>query len=315
MVSKLKIHVSGIDKITTKAEDLLVDKFEIEYVALNTPKDIQESLKTCDIFWFRLNHKLTKTILKGVKCKYIICAVTGLDHIDAEACEAYGIKVISLKNETEFLKEVRATAEHTMGLMLALIRRTKNTFHHVESGQWNRSLFQGTELYKKKIGIFGLGRLGEIVATYAKTFGMQVYYYDIESKETDTTFIQCKSPEELCSKVDILSIHLPYDASTHFILDKNLFDKMINHVYIINTSRGGLVNEERLLEKLKTNEIGGYATDVLYGEPDIKNNPLVIYASKNENVIITPHIGGFTYESIAKTEYFIAKKLVQLIDE
>lgn len=314
-MSKLKIQISGIDKIAKESYDLLADKFEIEYVFIDSSEKVKESLNSCDVFWFRLNHKLTRNILKDIRCKYILCAVTGLDHIDVEACDEFGIKVISLKNETEFLKEVRATAEHTIGLMLALIRRTKRSFNHVESGNWDRYLFTGTELYKKKIGILGLGRLGEIVANYANAFGMEVYYFDIKSKQENNNFICCQSIEDLCSKVDILSIHLPYNTSTHFIIDKYLLSKMSNNIYIINTSRGGLINEKDLLEKLNTNEIAGYATDVLYGEPDIKNNLLVEYAANNDNIIITPHIGGNTIESIAKTEYFIVKKLVDLINE
>ncbi|MCK0109034.1 NAD(P)-binding domain-containing protein [Flavobacteriaceae bacterium S0825] len=314
-MNKLKIHVSGIDEITKKASAILTKRFDVEYVFLDSQDDIHTALNNCDVFWFRLNHKLTRDVLKDVNCKYILCAVTGLDHIDIEACNDFGITIVSLKNESEFLKEVRATAEHTFGLMLALIRRTKFSFNHVESGLWNRNLFQGTELYKKKIGILGLGRLGEIVAKYADAFGMEVYYYDIEPKQTNTNFICCDSAEELCSKVDILSIHLPYDSSTHFLINKKLLDNASKPIYLINTSRGGLVNEKDLLEKLTANKIAGYATDVLFGEPDIANNALVNYASKNENVIITPHIGGYTFESIEKTEYFIAKKLVDLINE
>ena len=314
-MNKLKIHVSGIDEITKKASAILTKRFYVEYVFLDSQDDIHAALNNCDVFWFRLNHKLTRDVLKDVNCKYILCAVTGLDHIDIEACNDFGITIVSLKNESEFLKEVRATAEHTFGLMLALIRRTKFSFNHVESGLWNRNLFQGTELYKKKIGILGLGRLGEIVAKYADAFGMEVYYYDIEPKQTNANFICCSSAEELCSKVDILSIHLPYDSSTHFLINKKLLDNASKPIYLINTSRGGLVNEKDLFEKLITNKIAGYATDVLFGEPDIANNVLVNYASKNENVIITPHIGGYTFESIEKTEYFIAKKLVDLINE
>src|SRR5690606_10482552 len=310
-----KIHISGIDNIAKESYDLLADGFEIEYVFIDSNEELKDSLSSCDIFWFRLNHKLTHNVLKGIRCKYILCAVTGLDHIDMEACEEFGIKVVSLKDETEFLKQVRATAEHTMGLMLALIRKTKRSFNHVESGNWDRDLYKGTELYKKKIGILGLGRLGEIVANYANAFEMEVYYYDIKPKQGVNNFVSCQSIEELCSKVDVLSIHLPYNSNTHFIINKYLLGKMSSKIYIINTSRGGLINEEDLLEKLKTKEIAGYATDVLYGEPDIKNNPLVEYAANNDNVIITPHIGGNTFESIAKTEYFIVKKLVSIINE
>ena len=102
-MNKLKIHVSGIDRITEKASDVLTERFDIEYVILDSQDDIHNTLKSCDVFWFRLNHKLTRGILKDVNCKYILCAVTGLDHIDVEACNDFEITIVSLKNESEFL--------------------------------------------------------------------------------------------------------------------------------------------------------------------------------------------------------------------
>ena len=105
-MNKLKIHVSGIDEITKKASAILTKKFDVEYVFLDSQDDIHAALNNCDVFWFRLNHKLTRDVLKDVNCKYILCAVTGLDHIDIEACNDFGITIVSLKNESEFLKEV-----------------------------------------------------------------------------------------------------------------------------------------------------------------------------------------------------------------
>lgn len=313
IMKKLQTYISGIDRLSVKAHDLLSGISTIDYISGTSDSELKEALNKCDIFWFRLNHKLTRSILENVRCKYIVCAVTGLDHIDVDACNDFGIKIISLKGEKEFLKEVRATAEHTIGLMLALIRKSKRAFTHTETGEWNRYLFQGTELYKKKIGILGLGRLGKIVAEYVSVFGMQVYYYDIKEVEPPKSYIKCNSAEELVSIVDVLSIHLPYNKDTHFFLNKDLFKLMKPIINIINTSRGGVINEDDLLQYLKVSKIAGYATDVLYGEPVIKNHPLVHYASKNENIIITPHIAGNTVESIEKTENFVAKKLYDLI--
>lgn len=312
-MSKLITHISGIDILTTEAFNLLSEISEIKYVSIISKSQLKKSLNKCDIFWFRLNHKLTREVLERAKCKYILCAVTGLDHIDIMACKEFGIKIVSLKNEKDFLRGVRATAEHTLGLILALIRKSKKAFNHVEQGNWNRNIFQGTELYGKKIGIFGFGRLGEIVAKYASVFGMQVFYYDIVKKDVQNIYYECNSPEELCSTVDFLSIHLPYNEKTHFILNSDLLSKMKSSSYIVNTARGGVVNENDLLWYLENSKIAGYATDVLYGEPNIKNHALIKYASINENVIITPHIAGNTIESIEKTEIFIVHKLLKLI--
>lgn len=306
----LHTKISGIPQLELEVTSKLAAISTIEYVQIKTEEALKSALNTCDIFWFRLNHKLTKDILNDVRCKYILCAVTGLDHIDLEACKQQGINVISLKNEFEFLKEVRATAEHTWGLLLNLIRHTNAASKHVEVGGWDRTLFQGTELYKKKLGILGLGRLGDIVASYGHAFGMEVYYFDSDNTKTSDVYIKCDTPENLLNTVDILSIHLPYNGANHGIINAYYCNAMKPGMLIINTSRGGLVDENALIDAMKLGVVKGYAADVLYGEPNITNNPIYQYAKTNKNILITPHIGGNTIESIQKTEAFIADKLI-----
>ncbi len=312
---KTLVHtiISGIDKLSIENEEKLASFSTIDYQKIYDDNELKRAFENCDVFWFRLNHKIRKEHIINSRCKYILCAATGLDHIDLDACKEEGILVISLKGESEFLKEVRATAEHTLGLLLALIRRTKNAFSHVEAGGWNRYVFQGSELYKKKVGIYGMGRLGKIVAEYYNVMGMQIFYYDnVEQKNLNPGYIQVDSPKELCEKVDILSIHLPYNEETHFTVDKNILKFLHSNSFVVNTARGGVVNEGDLLQLLKDKKIKGYATDVLYGEPDIKEHPLVYFAKEHENVIITPHIAGNTYESIEKTEEFVLDKLKKI---
>lgn len=313
-MSYLKTIISGINALSLENENILSKISSIEYQDISTDLELNKALQNCDVFWFRLNHKLTKKVLENAKCKYILCAATGLDHIDVEFCEKKGIKIISLKGEKEFLKEVRATAEHTLGLLLTLIRKSKRAYQHTESGEWNRYMFQGTELYKKKVGILGLGRLGKIIADYYSVLGMEVFYFDTENQyEYRNKYNEVNSVEELMSIVDVLSIHLPYNRNTHFILNKKNLCLLKDSAVIVNTARGGLVNENDLLNLLKENKISGYATDVLWGEPDIENHPLIAHAQLNNNVIITPHIGGNTYESIEKTERFVLNKLINVL--
>ena len=306
-------YISGIKKLSQNTYEKLTTLTEISYVVINNDRELIEALNNCDVLWFRLNHKLSRVILKNVRCKYILCAVTGLDHIDTKACQDFGIKVISLKGEREFLKEVRATAEHTICLLLSLIRKTKKAFTHVEDGNWNRKLFKGTELYRKKIGVLGFGRLGKIVAEYASVFGMDVYYYDINPSCKDERYKRCKSLKDLVKKVDVLSIHVNYDNTNHHLINSEVLSIMNDNIQIINTSRGGIVNEKDIIEFLENHKKTGYATDVVFEEPNIENSMIVKYAKKNNNVIITPHIGGNTYESIIKTEEFIANKFIKII--
>jgi D-3-phosphoglycerate dehydrogenase len=300
--------ISGIEMLSEETSNVLSSIATYEYQDIMTNDGLINALQSCDIFWFRLNHKLTREVLEYSKCQYILCAATGLDHIDIQYCEERGIKVLSLKGEFEFLKEVRATAEHTLGLVLALIRKIQTASFHVENGEWDRTLFQGQELYKKSVGILGFGRLGKIMADYYNALGMKVYYYD-SLEQNDNNYDAVDSIETLFKLSDVLSIHLPYNDKTHTIINKDLLKQAKPNVIIVNTSRGGVVDEKALLIALENKQISGYATDVLYGEPDIKNHPLVTYAKQNENIIVTPHIGGNTIESVEKTELFIANKL------
>lgn len=305
--------ISGIPKLAADTFNKLKEVSTVCYKDINSEEELMLAFENCDVFWFRLNHKITAKVLENARCKFILCAATGLDHIDVDACRNKGIKIISLKGESEFLKEVRATAEHTLGLLLSLIRKSKKAFEHTDNGDWNRYLFQGTELYKKKIGIYGLGRLGKILAEYYHVLGMEVFYFDTKNEAVPAKFIKTQSPQELFSKVDYLSIHLPYNKETHFIIDHKVLKHLKPSAFIVNTARGGVVNENDLLDLIKVGKIGGYATDVLYGEPTVKNHPLILYAKKHENVIITPHIAGNTFESIEKTEAFVLSKLIEKI--
>jgi D-3-phosphoglycerate dehydrogenase len=277
---------------------------------------IKEILKQVDIFWFRLAHKLDSTVLdKSTKCKYLLTPVTGIDHIDEKLCNELGIQIICLRGEVDFLKNVRATAEHTIALTLALLRKIHPAVSDVQSGNWNRDNFRGYELYEKKVGILGYGRLGKIVARYFHAFDCEISYFDIEEKIGDTFCVRLNTIESLFENNDIISLHIPLNEKTIGIINKDLLQKMKVNSILVNTSRGAIINELDLLEVLKFKSIKGAALDVLDGEPNIQNSELVKYSKSNSNLIITPHIGGNTYESFAKTEKFLADKLVQIIHQ
>jgi D-3-phosphoglycerate dehydrogenase len=266
-----------------------------------------------DIFWFRLAYKIDSQVLsEKTKCKYLITPVTGIDHIDESLCEKLGIKIICLRGEYEFLNEVRATAEHTILLTLALLRNLVPSVNHVNNFQWLRDLFRGSELYKKNVGIIGLGRLGRIVADYFHAFGCNIFYYDIEEK--NAPYKKIDTPDQLVQNSDIISIHIPYNKMNHHFISDTLLSRFKKNSILINTSRGGVIDGVDLLQQLKNKNIQGAALDVLEGEPDIEKNKLIAFAKKNHNLIITPHIGGNTFESFEKTEHFIYEKLINSIE-
>lgn len=307
-MAQRKIILSGIKELSKEVELILAQQFILEYRDLTTNSKLVSALNECDIFWFRLNHKLTKKVLSRVKCKVIVCAVTGLDHIDVEYCNSNNIKIISLKGEYDFLKHIRATAEHTIGLTISLLRNYKLAFTDVDKGKWNREPFLGSEIYEKKVGILGLGRLGKITADIFKAFGASVKYFDIEDK--NSTFEKFNSIEDLFQNSQIISIHLPLDNSTTNLLNENIFKLAIEQPFLINTSRGAIVNEFDLIKALEDGNIKGYASDVITKEPDIQTSTIYSYSKSNSNVLLSPHIGGLTSESVRRTELFVAKKII-----
>ena len=279
------------------------------------PEDIPEALMQYDVFWFRLAHQLDEKVLHpDMRCKILASPVTGIDHIDESLCQEYGIKIVSLRGEREFLREVRATAEMAIGMAIALMRNIPQAAQSVKAGEWDRDRFRGNELYRKTAGIIGFGRLGRIVAEYFHAFGMQVLACDNRKVEVPEWITFTDSLDELVQQSDLVSLHVNYHKGTHHLIGADVFRQMKNESVFINTSRGGIVDEEALLFALEEGRIKGAALDVLQGEPDIdQDHPLVAYAKTHNNLLILAHIGGNTYESFEKTEQFIAQKVVEEI--
>lgn len=273
--------------------------------------DLRAAFVESDIVWIRLGFRVTAdTIRSPVRCRILATPVTGLDHIDLDACRQAGIQVVSLKGETEFLRDVRATAELTVALLLALVRRLPAATLSVLEGRWDRDSFQGRELFGKRAAIIGMGRLGRITAGYFKAFGMQVVGYDPYQQFPAELAQSVSDLTEAVAEADVVSVHVSYHAGTRHLINATVLQAMKSGAVLINTSRGGVIDEVALLDALRTGKLGGAALDVLESEPDIdRQHPLIAYARQNPNLIITPHIGGNTAESFEKTELFLADKV------
>jgi D-3-phosphoglycerate dehydrogenase len=279
--------------------------------------ELLAELKDIDVLWVRLKHSIDRElIIHAPKLRVIVTPTTGLNHIDLDEAEKRGVTVLSLRGETDFLKTIRATAEHTLGLTLALLRKIPHASAHASTGMWNRDLFKGTEIYEKTVGIVGYGRLGRIVAEYFLAMGAKVLTSDpnIASEDVDEG-IQLVPFTSLLPQSDIVTIHVNFNESTRGFFSDSCFDKMKPGSFLINTSRGELIDEGSLLRSLQSGRIAGAALDVLAGELSEKftMHPLFYYAQQNDNLIITPHIGGCTREAMLKTEEFLASHLVNYI--
>ena len=308
-----KLIIAETLNFSDEAVDIVSDVIKVEKRDISND-ELPWAFREFDYFWFRLGFRITDELLcqPGRKVSVILCPVTGLDHIDVKTCEELNIKIISLKGENEFLKQVRATAELTIGLTLALMRKIPQAINSVKQDVWDRDLFKGKELLDKQIGIIGMGRLGEIVANYFLGFGSKVSAYDVNNfKQKNVTKV--KNIKKLVSQSDIITLHVNYNEKNHHLIDSDLFKHFKRGSILINTSRGCLVDSYALIENLKNDRLSGAAVDVIEDEFNHSDNPLVKYATKHDNLLITPHIGGNTTESFVKTELFVAMKFVEYL--
>lgn len=306
----MKVLIAEPEDFSTEAIDALRMFAEVD-CKLIAVEDISEALNTYDVFWFRLGFKLSADIInKAEKCKFIITPVTGLDHIDLDACSKKNITVISLRGQIDFLKKVRATAEHTLGLTLALLRHIPTAVHDTQNGNWNRKPFKGNEIFEKTVGILGVGRLGAITASYFKAMGAKVIAYDVKPFE-QSIGEAVNTMNELFAQSDIVSVHVNLTKDTTHLVGKAQFNQMKKGSFFVNTSRGQIVDSEALIEALENKQLAGAAIDVIEQEFNAEADLLLHYAKTNNNLIITPHIGGNTWESFAKTELFMVEQLKQ----
>lgn len=279
--------------------------------------ELLQEVQGYDVLIVRLAHQIDREVLEaGCRLKAIVTATTGLDHVDANFAQSRGITVLSLQGETEFLRTVSATAEHTWALLLALLRRVPQASAAVQQGGWDRDAFRGRELDGKRLGIVGLGRVGQKVAHYAQAFNMVVGAYDPYALEWVEGVWRAPSLADLLHRSDVLSLHAPLTSETEGMIGADELAQLPPGAVLVNTSRGQLLNEEALVRALEGGHLGGAALDVVSQEREPaqrRESPLLGYAACHDNLLFTPHIGGATHESMAKTEIFMARKLERFL--
>lgn len=248
---------------------------------------------------------------RASKLRIIATPSTGTDHLDLNCAAERTVKVISLKDETEFLDRVTSTAELAWGLLLAAVRRIPSACADTLRGNWGRDRFRGHQLAYKTLGILGFGRLGRIVADYGKAFRMNVIACDIRPFKAPG--VERVDFETLLARSDVLSIHIHLTDENRGLISREAFAKMKPGVVLINTSRGAVIDEGALIDALRDGVVSAAGLDVIDGEwrPDLANHPLICYARSHDNLIIVPHLGGTTFEAQDMTLRFIAAKLVE----
>jgi D-3-phosphoglycerate dehydrogenase len=313
-----RLLVTERDRFSAEAARSLREVADVTLADLDRPS-LLEKVSNVEVLWIRLRHRIDQEILdRAANLRFICSPTTGLNHIDLEGAGRRDIRVISLRGELDFLKEIRATAEHTIALMLALLRNLCPAANHVLAGGWDRDTFRGHELHEKTIGVVGYGRLGRLVAKYLEAFGARVLVTD-PNVATDEVAENADwtSLGSLLAESDVVTLHVNLCDETKGFFGREQFDQMRCGAYLVNTSRGELVDESALLDSLASGRLAGAALDVLCDEDSsgMGDHPLVSWALGGGNLLITPHIGGCTTESMAKTELFLAKKLCAVLQE
>jgi D-3-phosphoglycerate dehydrogenase len=230
--------------------------------------------------------------------KVISCASTGTDHVARQEANRRGIAVISLRDHPDVIANLTPAAELTWALLMACARKLPAALDHVRHGGWIREEFPGLMLNGRQLGLIGCGRIGGWMARYATAFGMRVVGYD--------PFVSAMSPlitaqpiDAVVRDSDVVSVHVPLTEETRGVLSAPLLSQIKPGAIVLNTSRGAIVDEAALLAGLKSGRIGAAGLDVLDGEPDIVNHPLLAYAKDHDNLLITPHCGGFSPDAVA----------------
>lgn len=257
----------------------------------------------------RFDKQITKDILRSPRMKYVISPTTGLTHIDLKSANDNDVTIISLQNEFDFLNTVTATAEHTIALIFALKRNILGASKSVEKGNWDTDNFKGTEINNCNIGIIGLGRLGKKVALLCSTLGANIFFYDPFVKP-HKTYSKVSSLDEIFEKCNVVSLHVNYNEKNHNLINSEIFANISSLDIFINTARGELVDECAMLKAYKDKRIKKLGIDVLNNENSQHNktNSVIKTSINNNNMLITPHIAGSTYESIAKTDIYVIEK-------
>jgi D-3-phosphoglycerate dehydrogenase len=311
----MRLLVAEPEGFSPDARRVLERAGDVELRQVSDATELAQAFGEFDVVWIRLGHRITAEVLgPSPRCRVLAMNTTGTDHVDLEACRERGVRVVCLRGETEFLRTIRATAEHTLLLTLALLRQLAPARDAVREGRFTRGPFKGRELAEKSVGLVGVGRIGTLVAGYFRAFGAEVTGFDPLLEDFPADVRRHDTLVKLCAESDIVSLHAAYGRDTHHLMGPRELAAMRPHAVLVNTARGGVLDEAALLAALASGAIAGAALDVVSGEPTVgADHPVLRYAAAHDHLLVTPHIGGFTHESLAKTERFIAGRVLEAL--
>jgi D-3-phosphoglycerate dehydrogenase len=307
---KNKINILLLENISLKALELFQEEgFNVECLPKISSDELEEKIKTVHAIGVRSKTRLTKQLLqKANKLLCIGCYCIGTDQTDLkEACNL-GIPVFNSP-----YANTRSVAELVIGEMIALSRKFTDRSLECHNGFWNKSSVNCVELRCKKLGIVGYGHVGSQVSVLAEALGMQVFYYDIVPVLTLGNAKKVNSLDDLLTKCDFISLHVPKTPETVNMIDQKQVEIMKTGSYLINASRGDVVNVKVVADALKNGHLSGAAFDVFPNEPS-NGEKFISELQSCPNTILTPHIGGSTVEAQDAIGIDVASKMIAFIN-
>ncbi len=278
--------------------------FEVDLGDQWRAEDLPARIGDYEGILIRSQTRVTDDLLEhATRLRAIGRAGVGVDNVDVSAATKRGIVVVNAPQSN-----VITAAEHTLALLLALVRNIPQAHGSLVAGRWERGRFAGVELYDKTLGILGFGRIGQLVAARAHAFGMRVLAYDpfvgVE-RFRELGVARAQSPADIYAVADFITVHLPRTTETQGMVDAGAFAQMKPGVRILNVARGGLIDEPALKDALDSGVVAGAALDVFPSEP-VTEHPLFAYP----NVVVTPHLGASTAEAADRAGFQAAEQVI-----
>ncbi|MFD0711121.1 phosphoglycerate dehydrogenase [Paenibacillus sp. GCM10027626] len=291
----------GIQQLADAA-DVIVDK-----KPGLSEDELVEIIGEYDALLVRSQTRVTARIMDaGKKLKVVGRAGVGVDNIDLEAATQRGIIVINAPDGNTI-----TTCEHTFAMMMAVARHIPQAYHKTVGGVWDRKSFLGVELRNKILGVLGMGRIGSEVAKRAKAFGMEIWGYDpfLTEERAEKIGVRLSTVEEIIRNADFMTVHTPLTPETRHMISRPQFEVMKKGMRIVNCARGGIIDEQALVEAIDQGIVAGAAFDVFEVEPPAADHPFL----GHPKIIVTPHLGASTVEAQENVAIDVSEQVLNIL--